>query len=159
MHYLGEAPFWNVLVLYMGIARLGWGEGGEEGYKRLPGWFGALFCPTPNGQYLVLGEVKTLVRMVCALFSSTWQCKKKTSNGTLSQTSELYIWCIYFLLEVCRPYVFISNVMASIWKEKDRVWKKAPHAARLMLWNTWAKLWHNLGTNYLWSTRGQLYGH
>ena len=31
----------------------------------------------------VLGGVRKLVRMVCALFSSTWQSQKKTSNRTL----------------------------------------------------------------------------
>ena len=42
--------------------------------------------------------------------------KKQASIGTLSQTSDLFIWCIY--LEECRLYVLISNVMASIRKEK-----------------------------------------
>ena len=46
--------------------------------------------------------------MVSALFNSFRQCQKQARKGTLLQTSELYIWCIYPLLEECRPYVFIG---------------------------------------------------
>ena len=56
--------------------------------------------------------------MVSALFSSFRQCQKQESKGTLLQTSELYIWCIYPLLEECRPYVFVPNSMMSVRKEK-----------------------------------------
>ena len=43
---------------------------------------GLFFCPRPNGQCLVLGGVRKLVRMVCALFSSTWQSQKnKRATG------------------------------------------------------------------------------
>ena len=68
-----------------------------------------------------------LARMVCALFSSIQHCLKKASRGTLLQTSELHIRCIYSLLEECRPYVLVFNVMASIREEK---WgpKKVPGA-------------------------------
>ena len=34
------------------------------------------FFPRPNGQFLVLGELKSLAGMVCALVSSYWQCQK-----------------------------------------------------------------------------------
>ena len=44
--------------------------------KPLIGWFGSLFCPRSNGQCLVLEGVRKLVRMFCALFSSTWQSQK-----------------------------------------------------------------------------------
>ena len=55
--------------------------------------------------------------------SSTWQCRKQESKTSLPQASELYIWCIYLLLDESRPYVLlISNDMASIRKE-ERVWK------------------------------------
>ena len=77
--------------------------------------------------------------MICALFSSTWQCKK-TSKQRDPFTNPRFVYLLHIFFAVCRPYVFISYVMASIRKEKNRVWKKAPHGARLMLWNTWAKL-------------------
>ena len=31
--------------------------------KGLPGWFGALFCPRPNGQFLVLGATFKLFQI------------------------------------------------------------------------------------------------
>ena len=36
--------------------------------------------PRPNGQFLDLGGVKTLARIVCALLSSFWQCQKQTTK-------------------------------------------------------------------------------
>ena len=51
---------------------------GEEGCKRLLGWFGVLFCPCPNGQFLVLrGGVRTLARIFYALLAMIF-------NGTQS---------------------------------------------------------------------------
>ena len=67
-------PFLNMLLFpYMGIAR----KGGWGVIKRLPGWFAVLFWPHPNGQFLVLGGVRTLAKMVCALVRSFWQCQKR----------------------------------------------------------------------------------
>ena len=41
-----------------------------------------------------------------------------------SQASELYIWCIYSLLEECRPYVQVSNAMAYMRKEEIGIKKR-----------------------------------
>ena len=103
----------------------------------LPGWFGALFWPCrifdtlwqivlppppgqfalsisdrprPSGQFLVLGRVRTLASWFVHFLAQLDNVKKQASHGTLSQTSEWYIWCIYSLLEECRPYVFVSIV-------------------------------------------------
>ena len=45
--------------------------------------------PRPDGQFLVFGGrkgggVRALVKMVCALFSSTWQCRKARKQGSNS---------------------------------------------------------------------------
>ena len=66
--------------------------------------------PRPSGQFLVLGRVRTLASWFVHFLAQFDNVKKQASHGTLSQTSEWYIWCIYSLLEECRPYVFVSIV-------------------------------------------------
>ena len=70
----------------MGIARK---EG--QGVKTCRDGLKHLF-PYLNGQFLVLGGVRTLARMFCALYSSFWQCQKMTKK-ILSEKS-VHVDCL-----------------------------------------------------------------
>ena len=63
---------------------------------------------------------------LCTFLAQLGNVKIQVSKGTITKTSELYTWCIYALLEKCRPYVLVSYVISSIRTEKVRVWKKCP---------------------------------
>ena len=46
----------------------------------MPGWFGALLCPHPNGQFLILGGVTALARLV-------WVLCRKSKGQKETQTT------------------------------------------------------------------------
>ena len=84
-----------------------------------------MLCALSNGHFLFLGAggVRTHTRIIFPLFSSTWHYQKQASKGTLSQTSELYSWCIY---THCWKNTDLK-LMASIRKDKYSP-KKCPTA-------------------------------
>ena len=71
----------------------------------MPGWFGALIFPYPNGQFLVLGGVRTLARMVCE--KSAPQCLFAKGGGDL----KLFGQCPCFKKGLPKPtnYLIILN--------------------------------------------------
>ena len=62
------APFWNVLFPLWALPK-GWRRWQQKPAFSSSPYQLFNFFPCPNGQFFVLGLVRTLIRMVCALFS------------------------------------------------------------------------------------------
>ena len=84
-------------------------------------YFDALVCPRPNEQFLVLGGeggVRTLARLACALFSSTWQCQKTSKQGFPFTNLRIEYLMHKLIAGRIQTFFLISYVMATIKKEK-----------------------------------------
>ena len=83
-------------------------------------YFDALVCPRPNEQFVLGGEggVRTLARLVCALFSSTWQCQKTSKQGFPFTNLRIEYLMHKLIAGRIQTFFLISYVMATIKKGK-----------------------------------------